>query len=211
MTPTTTFETNQTSPVQMPSSAVDQEISAPHPHAMLMLTAMKSHDGGINVVNLAAVSSSLNQLSEQQSAHPDWFFELELTDVDTAERSELAQLLASAPSDYLAGFIYSKILARMELAQMTQRGWWNEELDAKTDHAYKLAVARVQDKLAELQTSDSDWFAAYEQVDPVWCSLDELRGLLKDAPAGIARGVCFGALSFRLHQSWAANFRSKTN
>lgn len=171
-------------------------------YVSLVMNTVKKCDSGINVSNLSAAAVQLSILKDQQSKYPDWFFDLELVDIDTADRYELISLFTSAPSAFLQGFIYSKILARIELGQMTSRSPWTEALDDETEHAHNTMLFKIHQKLNDLQVSSKEWFQVFDSTDLNYCHLDEIRDLMQTSPTELAQGILFGTLTFRMHMEW---------
>jgi hypothetical protein len=53
----------------------------------------------------------------------DWYDRYQLADTDTCSRTELVQLLANAPTDYLAGLLAGKYQLRIAIEAMTGRSF----------------------------------------------------------------------------------------
>jgi hypothetical protein len=64
-----------------------------------------------------------NQMAELMRVFPDWFYLYDDTNPDTAKRTELVDLLESAPNLFAMGLIYGKFTMRLELAAVTGRSF----------------------------------------------------------------------------------------
>jgi hypothetical protein len=53
--------------------------------------------------------------------HPDWFARLDAIDPDLASREDLEQMIETAPTVFLAGYLYGKLTMRVQLDAITRR------------------------------------------------------------------------------------------
>lgn len=71
----------------------------------------------------AALRAAEQCMLQVEQRFADWFAAYEDAQPDTAPRSEVVELMASAPTDFARGLIYGKYLMRLEIAAITKRPW----------------------------------------------------------------------------------------
>ena len=59
---------------------------------------------------------TLDQIAQ---SHPEWFADFEDRMPDFAPRSQVLDLLERAPTEFARGLMYGKLLARVEIAQVS--------------------------------------------------------------------------------------------
>jgi hypothetical protein len=69
----------------------------------------------------AALLACAHKMKQLQSSHPDWFALYEDTLVNTARRTEIIELLHSAPTDFALGLLHGVYAMRVELETVTGR------------------------------------------------------------------------------------------
>lgn len=87
--------------------------------ALAMLTQNRPSAGFQGPARRAAIE----QLTRESIAHDEWFSRMDLVDADTCERAELLELLETAPSPFMRGYLYGKLTVRVEIAAMTGRSY----------------------------------------------------------------------------------------
>jgi hypothetical protein len=70
-------------------------------------------------VRMIATLSS--QITSLRDTHPDWYWKMDECDPDVCTRSELLDLIITAPNDLVRQYLYGKFTWRTNLSQMT--GW----------------------------------------------------------------------------------------
>lgn len=68
-----------------------------------------------------AIARCDTRIKELQQSHPDWFELFDDTLPDNAPRSEVVELMLSAPNDFSMGLMYGKYTMRLEIAAVTGR------------------------------------------------------------------------------------------
>lgn len=69
------------------------------------------------------IPQMLAQIEDLRRTHPEFFAYFEDTELDTASRAELVDLMASAPDDKVRFYIFGKYNARLSLAGATGRAF----------------------------------------------------------------------------------------
>lgn len=73
------------------------------------------------LVEREALERCDRKMQELSTKHPDWFELFDDTLPDNAPRSEVVELMQTAPSDFAMGLMYGKFTMRIELETMTGR------------------------------------------------------------------------------------------